>query len=105
MRAAGAPLPVSAGGASASVRVAGPGVSGPPRGSRAESLSRISNATMIQFVTTDEPPCARNGIAIPVRGIRPITPPAMTKTWSARIEASPVASSRPNGSRRASPER
>lgn len=35
---------------------------------------------MIQFVTTDDPPCARNGIAIPVSGISPVTPPAMTKT-------------------------
>ncbi len=60
---------------------------------------------MIQLVTTDEPPCARNGIAIPVSGISPITPPAMTKTWSARMEASPIASSLPKGSRSASPER
>ncbi len=60
---------------------------------------------MIQLVTTDEPPWARNGIAIPVSGISPITPPAMTNTWRARIDARPIASSCPNGSRRASPAR
>lgn len=60
---------------------------------------------MIQLVTTEDPPCARNGIAIPVSGISPVTPPAMTKTWSATIDASPMARSRPKGSRRVSPAR
>ena len=60
---------------------------------------------MIQLVTTEEPPWARNGIAMPVSGISPITPPAITNTWSARIEASPIASSRPNGPWRQSPAR
>ena len=40
---------------------------------------------------------------MPVSGIRPVTPPAITKTWSATIEASPTASSRPKGSRSAEP--
>ncbi len=44
-------------------------------------------------------------MAMPVSGMSPVTPPAMTKTWSATIEASPVASSRPNGSSSASPHR
>jgi hypothetical protein len=60
---------------------------------------------MIQLVTTEEPPCARKGIAIPVSGISPVTPPAITKIWRATIEASPTASSRPKGSRRARPAR
>lgn len=60
---------------------------------------------MIQLVTTEEPPWARKGMAMPVSGISPVTPPAMTNTWSATIEARPVASRRPKGSRRASPAR
>lgn len=60
---------------------------------------------MIQLVTTEEPPCATNGRVIPVSGMRSSTPPATTKTWSPTIAASPIASSRPNGSRSAMPVR
>lgn len=52
---------------------------------------------MIQLVTTEEPPWARKGMAMPVSGMRPVTPPAMTNTWSATIEARPVASSLAEG--------
>lgn len=67
-------------------------------GVRALSLTRMRSATITQLVTTEEPPWARNGIAMPVSGISPVTPPAITNTWRARIEASPTASSRPNAS-------
>lgn len=75
------------------------------RGIRARLLIRSSSATMIQFVTTEEPPCARNGIAIPVSGISPITPPAITKTWRAGSAARPTASRLPKGSRNATAAR
>ena len=55
-----------------------------------------------QLAMTDEPPWARNGIVIPVSGMRPMTPPATTKTWSAKAPERPIASSLPNGSRAAS---
>src|SRR5262249_37427418 len=87
------------------VSVPGHGASRPSYWLRAESLTRISRATIAQLVTTEEPPCARNGIAMPASGIRPVTPPATTNTWSARIEARPTARSRPKGSRRARPAR
>lgn len=40
-------------------------------------------------------------MVIPVSGIRPVTPPATTKTWSAIAEERPTAKSLPNGSRAA----
>ncbi|CAM5732694.1 hypothetical protein SBADM41S_03678 [Streptomyces badius] len=49
---------------------------GPGAGLRAVSLIRIRMAISAQLASTDEPPYARNGIVIPLSGMRPITPPA-----------------------------
>lgn len=70
-------------------------------GRRALSLIFSRIATSAQLATTEDPPWARNGMVIPVSGIRPVTPPATTKTWSAMAEERPTANSLPNGSRAA----
>ncbi|SCG03983.1 hypothetical protein GA0115255_118685 [Streptomyces sp. Ncost-T6T-2b] len=72
------------------------------RAVRAVSLIRIRMAISAQLASTDEPPYARNGIVIPLSGMRPITPPATTKIWIANAPERPMASSFPNGSRAAS---
>ena len=41
-------------------------------------------------------------MVMPVSGIRPVTPPATTKTWRHIAPDRPIASSLPNGSRAAS---
>ena len=68
-------------------------------GRRALSLTRISRAITIQLATRDEPPWDRNGVVMPVSGISWVTPPTMMKTWSAKTNARPAASSLANGSR------
>src|SRR5690606_26203517 len=64
-------------------------------GRRVWSLMRRSSATMIQFMMIEEPPAARNGAVRPVSGMRRMTPPATTKTWSANETDRPTASSLP----------
>ncbi len=46
-----------------------------------------------------EPPYDNHGSVTPVSGMRPVTPPTMTKTCSASENDSPAASSLPNESR------
>lgn len=70
-------------------------------GRRALSLIFSRIATSAQLATTEDPPWARNGMVIPVSGIRPVTPPATTNTCSAIAEESPTAKSLPKGSRAA----
>ena len=55
-----------------------------------------------QFMTTDEPPCAMNGVVRPVSGMSRVTPPMTTNTCSANENASPAASSLPKASRQVS---
>ena len=68
-------------------------------GRRAWSEMRSSSATTTQLATSEEPPYERNGVVRPVSGIRPVTPPMTTKTWSAMIVPRPTAISLPKPSR------
>src|SRR5580700_6169051 len=52
-------------------------------GRLALSLTRISSAISAQLAISEEPPCDRNGVVMPVSGISPLTPPTMMNTCSA----------------------
>src|SRR6185437_5233982 len=62
-------------------------------GRRAASLRRASTATSSQLAIRLEPPWDRNGVVMPVNGISRVTPPTITKTCSANMKDSPLASS------------
>jgi len=77
-------------------------VAGAGAGRLAVSLILSRMPINAQLASTEEPPYATKGSVIPVSGMRPMTPPATTKTWSAKAPDRPTASSLPNGSRAAS---
>jgi len=62
-------------------------------GRRAVSLTRTSRAMRIQLPTSEDPPCDRKGVVIPVSGMSLVTPPTMTKTCRASMKERPPASS------------
>src|SRR5207249_3738311 len=68
-----------------------------------EILSR--SATSIQLASSDEPPYDSHGVVMPVSGMRPETPPTMTKTCRPIENDRPPASSLPNESRTSSADR
>ena len=49
-------------------------------GRRVWSLIRRRRAMTAQFMTTDEPPWAKNGVVRPVSGMSRVTPPMTTNT-------------------------
>src|SRR5699024_10531731 len=71
-------------------------------GRRALSLMRSSRPIISQLAMSAEPPAARNGVVIPVRGMMRSRPPSTTNSWKHMTKARPLASILMNSSREAS---
>ena len=82
---------------------------GVPRVSRSPLRAHLSDVHALQDpspnarLMSEAPPWVTNGSGIPVIGITPMTIPMLTANWKKIIEATPAATSSPNGSRERQP--